>query len=135
MQEETKWEKFCDFMFDITPGFLYRFYCDWLKPCSIRRKIKFFIQRCIRGFDDSETWNLDSTLYNWLLPRLKRFKEVTSSYPGCYKSLEEWKDEIQKGIDLLEYISDEENFYHKDFEDKEDEFLNWFCDKLHGLWW
>jgi len=33
-------------------------------------------QRLKRGFDDSETWNLDYVFVNFMLPRLKRYYEI-----------------------------------------------------------
>ena len=34
-------------------------------------------QKLTRGYSDEELWNLDSTICEWLLPRLKSFKEKT----------------------------------------------------------
>ena len=52
----------------------YRFY----------RPYWFFWQRITRGFNDSETWNLDYTIAKLVLPRLKRFKELTNGIPGDF---------------------------------------------------
>ena len=38
---------------------------------------KFTKQRLERGFDDSETWNLDLTIAKFVLPRLESFKEYS----------------------------------------------------------
>ncbi len=35
-------------------------------------------QRRTRGFDDRVTWSLDISLADWMLPRLKRFKELNN---------------------------------------------------------
>ena len=51
-----------------------------------KRYWKFLWQRWTRGFDDSETWSLYDTIARFILPRLKRFKEIadgTGSIP-CY---------------------------------------------------
>ena len=40
------------------------------------RHPKFKEQRKERGFDDTETWCLDSTITSFVLPRLERFKEL-----------------------------------------------------------
>ena len=38
-------------------------------------------QREENGFDDTETWHLDTTFALFLLPRLKRFTQVCNSFP------------------------------------------------------
>lgn len=40
--------------------------------------IKFFLQRHIRGFDDSETWNLDKAMIKNLYDRVKKYQELTN---------------------------------------------------------
>lgn len=101
-----------------------------------KRYWKFLWQRWIRGFDDSETWSLDSTIVEFILPRLKRFKEVrkNSGLPshiaekfregyelnqyGCIidekvrreqwdKAEKYWDDLLQKMIDAFQDIHDE----------------------------
>lgn len=44
----------------------------------MRRAFKHWWQRLTRGFDDSETWNLDITISRYTLPRLKRYKEIAN---------------------------------------------------------
>lgn len=51
---------------------------DWR---LFRRFWRFWWQRRTRGWDDSETWNLDTHAARFLLPRLRRFKEVTLCHP------------------------------------------------------
>jgi hypothetical protein len=46
---------------------------------KIKRTLKFFWQRRTRGFDDSETWNLDHRIAEFILPRLKLFREMSPS--------------------------------------------------------
>lgn len=43
---------------------------------------KYKQQRLERGFDNSELWNLDSTIVKFILPRLKAFREIAYSTPG-----------------------------------------------------
>ena len=54
---------------------------------NIEKYVKQYKQR---GFDDSEIWNLDMSLSLFLLPRLKRLREVIQGYPPICKSFEEW---------------------------------------------
>ncbi len=35
-----------------------------------------------QGFDDTETWHLDTTLALFLIPRLKRFIQVNNGFPN-----------------------------------------------------
>jgi hypothetical protein len=51
----------------------YRFADEWLNPMSLGRKVKFFCQRRVRGYDDMEIWNLYSTLLKHAAPRLRAF--------------------------------------------------------------
>jgi hypothetical protein len=40
------------------------------------RWLRFWWQRRTRGWDDSETWGLDTSLARLILPRLRRFREI-----------------------------------------------------------
>lgn len=64
---------------------------------------KWKSQRDERGFDDTELWNLDLTIANFILPRLKVFREQTNGYPSKFNAMEEWTkilDEIIEGLEL-----------------------------------
>jgi hypothetical protein len=49
-----------------------------------KRKLKFLYQRWIRGWDDSETWDLDVQMLKFVLPRLKRFIELNNAIPSKF---------------------------------------------------
>ncbi len=51
----------------------------------IIRRIRHFFQRRTRGFDDSVVWGLDYTILEFILPRLKLFREIGQdhSWPGA----------------------------------------------------
>lgn len=38
-------------------------------------------QRKKRGFDDTEIWNLHYTMYQFMIPRLERFRDIAMSFP------------------------------------------------------
>lgn len=40
------------------------------------RSIRFFVQRRVRGWDDSETWDLDREIARFALPRFRRYREL-----------------------------------------------------------
>lgn len=42
---------------------------------SIKRDIKFWFQRRIRGWSDDECWNLNYEFIKWVNSRFKKFKE------------------------------------------------------------
>jgi len=48
-------------------------------PKDDKRLKKFKKQRMLRGFDDSELWNLDITIAKFILPRLKAAKDQVSN--------------------------------------------------------
>lgn len=84
------------------------------------------------GFDESECWNLDSTIAQFTLPRLKYFRENTNSYPGTME-FEEWLVTIDKMIVSLEYIVDEDTHPDIPFEEVQ-KGLELFGKYLYHLW-
>jgi hypothetical protein len=73
------------------------------------RHIKWWWQRRTRGFDDRELWNLDVTIAKFILPRLKRYKDMTSGAPsGLYQI--EWGLILSDIIQAFEYIVVDDNF-------------------------
>jgi hypothetical protein len=59
----------------------------------------------IQIFKDSEVSDLDITLANYILPRLKRFKVLNDMYPPSIGSFEEWNNTIDKMIWSFEQIT------------------------------
>lgn len=67
-----------------TPDFIrYILRGDWR---LVKRSIRFWWQRRTRGWDDGDTWSLDNTIAKFVLPRLKRFKELNNGFPGEFTS-------------------------------------------------
>lgn len=110
-------------------------------------------QRLTRGFDDTELWNLDHTIIQFILPRLKAFKEQTHGFPGTFDTMEAWQKTLNEMIWALEWYDSED--IHDDW--KKDEYGNFlkdekgelvpteenqrakdgwklFCDNFFGLW-
>jgi len=94
-------------------------------------------QRMERGFDDSELWSLDMTIAQFILPRLKRFKEVSEMrqcHPGSM-SYEEWQDIMDKMIAAFERLAKGVFFYNEDDEDMDvNTGLKLFAEHYLGLW-
>jgi len=72
------------------------------------RSIRHFFQRIFRGFSDHETWDLSYVTAAHLLPRLKRFKEVTITHPMDLSN-EEWHEQLNLMIFALRHILYEED--------------------------
>lgn len=54
--------------------------CFSLTDKDDEREVEYSKQRIERGFDDSETWSLRDTIGNFILPRLKRYKELAEQH-------------------------------------------------------
>ena len=70
-----------------------------------RRWWRLWYQRRTRGWDDSETWNLDHSIAVLLLPRLIRFKELNNGHPGQFSSMEEWNAVLDDVIYCFEFYA------------------------------
>lgn len=115
------------------------------------RELKWKFQHLFRGWSDKEIWNLDNTIVEWLVPRLKEFKKITQGYPGNLESFEQWQQMLDEMIFGFEWKSNEwyaENVFNKSEIEKEIKmiefeklikraeegrilFAKYFC----GLWW
>lgn len=72
---------------------------------SIKRWFKYFWQRQIRGFDDTELWSLDFTVARFVLPRLIAFKNNDDKglmgHP-CHITMDEWNGILDDMIYAME---------------------------------
>ena len=83
--------------------------------------IKFFLQRHIRGFDDSETWNLDKEMIKNLYDRVKKYQELTNvdtdadiiTVNGKEESLNYWLNVIVSNCEEIRI----ESPYEKELDD------------------
>ena len=69
-----------------------------------KRAIHFFFQRRIRGWSDDDTWCLDTVIANFVLPRLKRFKELNNGMPNGLTE-EKWDAILADIIVAMEYAA------------------------------
>lgn len=102
-----------------------------------RRKLRFLWQRLTRGWSDDNTWNLDIPIAKFVLPRLRRFKEINNGYPSGMTE-EEWDekiDQMTEAFDLLikTYDGDVDETVSTDM--KIDDGLELFGEHLRNLWW
>ncbi|WP_288327005.1 hypothetical protein [uncultured Clostridium sp.] len=91
---------------------------------------------------DCECWNLDLTIINFVLPRLKKFKQVNiNSYPKECGSTENWHEIIDKIIWSFQFALDVKqiNYSNEYRASKENlsrynEGMDLFRDYLLDLW-
>ena len=107
-------------------------------PPNDSRMEKYAKQREERGFDDTETVDLDATIARFLIPRLEAFKETADCNPANLSSLEEWHDIIQKIIDAFkETIAGQDTWSRANFQydaNKVKEGLMLFAKYFEDLW-
>ncbi len=100
---------------------------------SYKRAFVHYWQRLTRGWDDSDTYNLDARISEFLIPRLKRFKELNRAYPGEFSTPEEWDVILDKMIKAFElHLVDTANWH---LSPEETEGMELFVKYYRGLWW
>jgi hypothetical protein len=85
-------------------------------------------QRMTRGFDNTELWNFDCTILNFIIPRLEAFIGITP----CHT--EEEKKELNMILDIFKIKIEEFNLTVEE-DEKYDEALNLFIKHFKGLWY
>lgn len=105
------------------------------------RQKKYKEQRMTRGFDDTETWNLDITFCLFIVPRLKVFKELNDGYPARFSSKEEWDKILDDMIEGFELNSNKFNWETSDSNEengnraKVKKAIRLFQENFYDLWW
>ncbi len=97
----------------------------------LKRSIRFFFQRRIRGWDDSETWNLDHSFAKLILPRLLRFKQIRMKTIDA-----QFEKDLDIMIDTFKLIASKEYWDLHKIEDYEklQKGLDLFAKHYFGLW-
>ena len=72
-------------------------------------RLKMIYQKLTRGYSDNELWSLDVTTAKFLLPRLRRFKEMNMGYPS-HLTEKGWLDVQDAVIEAMETIVNEDIF-------------------------
>lgn len=112
--------------------------CFSLTDSNDSREKQFRKQRIKRGFDDSETWSLFNTITDFILPRLKYFRDITPGIPASINGEDEWIDILNKMIFSFEYVK---NYDHVDIEENNkneasyEEGMKLFIEYFFALWW
>ena len=100
--------------------------------------LKMKYQKLTRGFTDEELWNLDCAFVDWIVPRLKVFKEKTKGYPADVGSPEEWDKILDKIIEAFELYKQEpcDNLKQLRIDNQIiKEGFDLFAKRIHNLWW
>jgi hypothetical protein len=116
------------------------------KPLYLDKKDKRYKEHLAalkkNGFSHAETWSLDSVISEFVLPRLKCFKQVNNGVP-CGFTEEKWNEIIDKMIFAFEWNLAYENDENLDL-DKKLQKANWkkynegmklFSKHFRNLWW
>lgn len=95
-----------------------------------------------------ETWNLDITFAKYIIPRLKKFKNLNNGYPGREEmdTPEKWDEALDKMIQAFEYVVNEfdwwvDNPKYDCFDEEKriqaviNEGLQLFAKYYMDLWW
>lgn len=107
------------------------------KPMWVRlRTIRHWWQRRTRGWDDSETWSLDTTIAKFVLPRLTAFLRLNNGHPYGMTP-EEWDKKLTEMIAAMRFFAAGDQ-YHIGSEKEYKRalrgvqlFAKWFP----ALWW
>ena len=111
----------------------------WKYSSTKEQKLKE--QREIYGFDERETYSLDTTFYLWLYERLMMFKEVncidmeyhTFKYKGEVLTQRECIDKMIEGCKL--FLSNASLNYTEEEQEKIDDVANIWALVLKYMWW
>jgi hypothetical protein len=108
--------------------------CFSIADSEMEESDKYAEQRKERGFDDTETWNLDQVICQFIEPRLRRFKELTNGYPPSLTP-ESWDEALDKMINAFSLMQKDLYEVRKGDLEKVEEGLSLFCKHLRDLWW
>lgn len=107
---------------------------------KFRRPVIHFFQKIDRGFSDEETWSLDYEICKFILPRLKRFRDIVTKefiiHPADITD-KKWEDILNKIIYSIEQHLDDNYMYNQDKEEKAKikEGFDLLHEYFFSLWW
>lgn len=117
-----------------------------------KRLRKKYLKKHNLYVNPKDTWSLDITIAEFVLPRLKLFKKVNNGYPGRDEidTPEKWDAAIDKMIAAFQIVLDQDNMadkywdaeitnFNKDLFEADnkikEEGLMLFAKYLQYLWW
>lgn len=103
-------------------------------PENDKRRPRYLKQVEKLGFDDTETWSLDTTFVKFLLPRLKRYKEIAAIDLDAHEGYREAIDAMIVGFSHV--LSDEYFFCtNKKINDEIQLAFDMLAKWYGALWW
>lgn len=100
------------------------------------REEQFKKERLERGFDESETWSLFTTIASFIIPRLQAFRDIECCYPGDLPDMETWLSILDKMLTSFKLLK--EKMWWQRTDDEEitiKEGLSLFVEHFTSLWW
>lgn len=98
------------------------------------RNIIWKYQRAIYGFDDRETWGLDTCFYAWLYEHIKMYLDRASKVVNLDYHKFEYNEETYTQKELLEQICEIIEYYFSDsFDDWNEEDLE-YVHNIEKMW-
>jgi hypothetical protein len=98
---------------------------------SDKRQAKWEKQREKRGFDDTELWNLDSTLGKFMAPRLRAFRKQLHGHPGGLTE-KQWDSYLVEMIYAFDWLRKGRQMC--DTDERAEKGLDLFRKYLLNLW-
>ena len=89
---------------------------------------------------NKDTWSLDITIAEFVLPRLELFRKVIDCFPYEFNSIEEWYEILDKMIEAFRLITEKFSHLYTSSEEKERQEkincgLDLFRKYYNHLWW
>ena len=111
----------------------------WWGNASHKKKWKK--QREKYGFDQRETYSMDTTFYCWLLEHLMMYKDVNDvnldecqiQYNDQELTLSECIDRMIEGCRIA--LTNREYGYYSDLKAKVDDVIKIWAVTIHAIWW
>lgn len=94
--------------------------------------IKWWVERRKHGFDFRDLWSLDHTMSSFILPRIKRFKDVSGGAPMGLTE-ESWDAIVDSMIVYFEWAGTDAR-YDRDQTKEETQGEADFYKYYHHLW-
>lgn len=107
--------------------------CFSLTDLDDEREEKFRDQRINRGFDDSETWSLDYTIAEFIIPRLERYNELSNK---VLERDDQFIEKIDKFLTAMKLsVKDIDDELSEQERCQQAEGLEVFPEIFRRLWW
>lgn len=82
-----------------------------MKLRTLKRSIKYWLQRRTRGWSDDETWNLDCEFIKWVNSRFKKYKEKASKIVDLEFHRFEYEGKEYTQLELIDKVIKLSNEY------------------------